>query len=94
LPGKSPDGICLDAEGAIWIASPPTKEVLRVMPGGAISHRVATKNQAIACMLGGDDGRELFALSGYVSFDAAKARAYRSGRIDSLRVAVPGAGFP
>jgi sugar lactone lactonase YvrE len=94
LPGKSPDGICLDAQGAVWVASPPTREVLRVMPGGTITHRVATKNQAIACMLGGDDRCELFVLSGHVSFDATKARAYRSGRIDSLRVDVPGAGFP
>lgn len=94
MPGKSPDGICLDAEGAVWVASPPTKEVLRVRAGGVVTHRVTTEAQAIACMLGGDDGRELFVLSGHVSFDPAKARSYRSGRIDSLRVDVPRAGFP
>jgi sugar lactone lactonase YvrE len=94
LPGKSPDGICLDADGAIWVASPPTREVLRVRAGGEITHRVATRNQAIACMLGGADRRELFVLSGHVSFDPAKARSYRSGRIDSVRVDVPGTGAP
>jgi sugar lactone lactonase YvrE len=94
LPGKSPDGICLDAEGAVWVASPPTREVLRVCQGGTVTHRVATKSQAIACMLGGADRRDLYVLSGHVSFDPAKARSYRSGRIDALRVDVPGAGLP
>jgi len=94
LPGRSPDGICLDAENGIWVASPPTREVLRVCDGGRITHRIATASQAIACALGGPDGRELFVLSGHVSFDPLKARRYRSGRIDSLRVEVPAAAIP
>lgn len=94
LPGKSPDGICLDAEGGVWVASPPTREVLRVIEGGTVTHRVATAAQAIACMLGGDDGRDLFVLGGHVGFDPAKARRYRSGRVDRVRVDVPHAGLP
>jgi sugar lactone lactonase YvrE len=94
LPGKAPDGICLDAEGAVWVASPPTHEVVRVRQGGAITHRIETVSQAIACMLGGVDGRDLFLLEGYVSFDPEKARRYRSGRIDKVRVDVPHAGLP
>jgi sugar lactone lactonase YvrE len=94
LPGRSPDGICLDADGAVWVASPPTREVVRVRAGGRITHRVKTESQAIACTLGGADRRELFVLSGHVSFDPTKARKYCSGRINSVRVDVPGAGFP
>ena len=47
-----PDGICLDAEGAVWIASPVSREVLRVREGGEITDRIATTDQAIACAAG------------------------------------------
>jgi len=94
LPGRAPDGICLDEEGAVWMASPPTREILRVREGGAITHRYATSAQAIACMLGGEGRRELFVVTGHVGFDAAKARARRSGRIESFPVTIGGAGLP
>jgi sugar lactone lactonase YvrE len=94
LPGTSPDGICLDAEGAVWVASPVTRAVLRVREGGAITHHVDVQRQAIACMLGGSDRRTLYVATGHVSFDADKARRYRSGRIEAVRVDVPGAGRP
>lgn len=49
-----PDGICLDAENAIWVASPEgSKEVLRVLEGGEITHRVKVERQPFAAMLGG-----------------------------------------
>lgn len=94
LPGTSPDGICLDAEGAVWVASPVSRAVLRVREGGQITHRVNVERQAIACMLGGEDRCTLYVATGHVSFDAAKARRYRSGRIECVRVPVPGAGLP
>ncbi len=58
--GVGPDGICLDAEGAVWLASPVTREVLRVREGGEITDRIPTAEQAVACMLGGADRRTLF----------------------------------
>ena len=62
--GRIPDGNCLDADGAIWIASPTTKEVLRVREGGEITDRISSgEREAIACMLGGDDRRTLFVLA-------------------------------
>jgi sugar lactone lactonase YvrE len=55
-----PDGMCLDEEGAIWVASPSTAEVIRVHEGGMISERIPVATNAFACMLGGEDGKTLF----------------------------------
>ena len=92
--GVGPDGICLDAEGAIWLASPVTREVLRVRGGGAITHRIATPAQAVACMLGGPDRTTLFVLTGRVLVTPEQSRAERSGVIYAMPVQVPGAGLP
>lgn len=98
-----PDGICLDADGAIWLASPPTHEVLRVCESGEITHRVAVPGDAVACMLGGADRRTLYLLSAPLFappgspqrfHDSATLRTLRGGRIDSVPVDVPGVGWP
>jgi len=90
LGSVAPDGICRDAEGAIWVASPRSNEFVRVREGGEISDRIAAPAQGIACMLGGDDGRRLFMISGKVQ-PYERAMAARSGRIEYLDVAVPAA---
>jgi sugar lactone lactonase YvrE len=89
---KTPDGICLDAEGAIWVASPRTSEIIRVLEGGKITHRIPTKITAVACMLGGPDGKTLFVLSGPLG--PTPAGAPGQGRIEIVRVDIPGAGLP
>ena len=91
--GAVPDGICLDAEGAVWVASPTTNEFLRVHEGGEVSARVESDQPAIACMLGGDDGRTLFLLTAATT-NPAKTVKLRSGRIESVRVPVAHAGLP
>jgi sugar lactone lactonase YvrE len=84
--GVFPDGICLDAEGAVWVASPVGSEVLRVLEGGEVTRRIAVSTQAYACMLGGPDRRTLFiATSGQVE---------GSGCIEIIEIDVPGAGLP
>jgi sugar lactone lactonase YvrE len=88
-----PDGICLDAEGAIWIASPISAEVLRVVEGGAVTHRVPVATQAFACMLGGPGRQHLFICTAS-SGDPPLCRERRDGRIEVLEVDVPGAGLP
>lgn len=56
----APDGICADADGAIWVASVPGQSCVRVREGGEILDAVAVDRGCFACMLGGSDGRTLF----------------------------------
>jgi len=94
LDKAAPDGICLDAEGAIWVASPISREVIRVREGGEVTHRIRTPGQAVACMLGGPDRRTLFVLTGKVMLTPEQSRENLSGMIYTVPVAVPGAGLP
>lgn len=89
--GITPDGISLDSTGAIWLASPNTREVLRVHEGGEITHRVGLATIPLACMLGGPERRMLF-ITTVGSFDPTAADAI--GRIETLQVDVAGAGLP
>jgi sugar lactone lactonase YvrE len=90
-----PDGICLDASGAVWVASPISHEALRVAEGGEVLERVPVegKRQAFACMLGGPDGRTLYVLTASTSV-AEKCKERRDGRVEAVEVDVPGAGWP
>ncbi|HVA80038.1 MAG TPA: SMP-30/gluconolactonase/LRE family protein [Candidatus Binataceae bacterium] len=92
--GKNPpDGIALDAEGAIWVASPTQSEVIRVRQGGEVTERVAVATDAFACMLGGPDRKTLFVLTS-VSSGSAACRAAATAKIEITRVDIPGAGLP
>ncbi len=56
----APDGICADADGAIWVASVPGRGCVRVAEGGEVLDAVTVDRGCFACMLGGEDGRTLF----------------------------------
>ena len=88
-----PDGMCLDAEGAVWVGHAGGPAVYRVKEGGEITRRIETSAHAYACMLGGEDRRTLFIMTAEDN-DAAKCRQKMNGRIEIIRVDVPGAGLP
>jgi sugar lactone lactonase YvrE len=56
----APDGICADAEGALWVASVPGRGCTRVREGGDVLEVIDVDRGCFACMLGGEDGRTLF----------------------------------
>jgi sugar lactone lactonase YvrE len=88
--GATPDGICLDAENAIWVACPATDRCVRVAEGGALLDEVPTGRGTFACALGGSDGCTLFICTAD-SHEPAEARRARSGRIETITVDTPGA---
>jgi sugar lactone lactonase YvrE len=88
-----PDGCCLDAEGAIWVASPTTNDVIRLHEGGRVSERIDVGRGAYACMLGADDRKTLFVLVSDES-DPVTTRANRTAGIVAVEVEVAGAGLP
>jgi len=92
--GAHPDGICIDAEGAIWVSSPPTSEFVRVREGGDITHRIPVPGKwAVACMLGGEDRRTLFLCTAETTLQGL-GQGKSIGWIETVRVDIPGAGRP
>jgi sugar lactone lactonase YvrE len=89
----APDGICADAEGAIWVADALHARVIRVREGGEILDEIPTGTGVFACMLGGDDGRTLF-LCAAPSFPEHERRPVREAQLLAVRVDVPHAGLP
>jgi sugar lactone lactonase YvrE len=90
----TPDGMCLDAEGALWIGNATGSGALRVQAGGHIVERVETGDVTVfAVALGGEDRRTLYMCAGPALGRADPAKS-RAGTILSCRVTVPGAGRP
>lgn len=88
-----PDGICLDAEGAIWVADPRGNRVVRVFEGGRVARTITTGDRgAFACMLGGKDRKTLFVATNSGSGPAMVHKT--DGRIVTIDVDVAGAGLP
>ena len=89
-----PDGICLDADGAVWVADPIHTRLIRVAEGGRILDEFPTGTLGVfACMLGGDDGHTLFACAAATFHEAELTRNHQAA-ILMTRVPVPHAGLP
>lgn len=88
-PGSAPDGICADAEGAIWYASVPGRHCSRVAEGGQVLETVEADRGCFSCMLGGGDGRTLYIVANQWSAGGAS-----NGVVLAHRVDVPHGGRP
>jgi sugar lactone lactonase YvrE len=87
------DGMCLDADGQIWLANALTNQCLRVREGGEITGVVETTQTAFACALGGANRSTLYVMSAPTS-DRFKIADTTLGTIEVTDVRVPGAGLP
>jgi sugar lactone lactonase YvrE len=91
---RTPDGIALDAEGCVWVSCFNQDEFIRVAPGGEIRERIATDGRrAVACALGGRNRRTLFLLTAETTIEDL-AQGKSKARVETVEVAVGGAGWP
>ena len=89
----TPDGICIDAEGAVWYADVPHRRCVRVREGGDVLQTVELDRGCFACMLGGPDRSTLFIVAAEWPA-AANPGGPRTGRVVAVEAPAPGAGWP
>ncbi len=96
LNGDSPDGICLDSEGAVWYASVPGQNCVRVREGGQVLQTIDVGRGCFACMLGGPDNRTLFMLAAeWLGMEKmVEALDARTGQVLTALAPAPHAGWP
>ena len=90
----APDGICLDAEGAVWYGDVPNKRCVRVREGGEVLQTIALDRSCFACILGGPDGRTLFMVANDWRGPANMAGGERAGQVLTAQAPAPRAGWP
>ncbi|MCW3066648.1 MAG: gluconolaconase [Solirubrobacterales bacterium] len=89
-----PDGICIDAEGAVWYGDVPNRRCQRVREGGEVLQTIPLDRGGFACMLGGADGRTLFMLAAEWNGPANMFDGPPTGQVLTARAPAPGAGWP
>jgi sugar lactone lactonase YvrE len=94
LQGGAPDGICLDAENAVWYGDVPNKQCVRVRQGGEVLRTIALDRGCFACMLGGADQRTLFLIANAWGDPDGMADGARKGQVLTAPAPAPGAGWP
>jgi sugar lactone lactonase YvrE len=94
LDGGAPDGICLDADGAVWYGDVPNQRCVRVREGGEVVQTIELDRGCFACMLGGADGRTLFLVTRAWGGTGGMAGGERTGQILTVEAPAPHAGRP
>jgi sugar lactone lactonase YvrE len=93
LDGGCPDGVCLDASGAVWYADVPNRRCVRVQQGGQVLDTIAIDRGCFSCALGGSDGKTLFIVAAEWAGSGGLAAmiASRRGQLLTVAVDVPAA---
>src|SRR5712691_726963 len=94
LDGGVPDGICLDAENAVWYGDVPNKRCVRVREGGEVLQTIDLDRGCFACTLGGADKRTLFLMANEWRGPANMADGSRTGQVLTVEAPAPGVGWP
>ena len=90
----APDGICLDAEGAVWYGDVPNKRCVRLREGGELLQTIELDRGCFACMLGGVDRRTLFMVAREWRGSASMVDEIRTGQVLTVEAPAAGAGWP
>ncbi|MFI5272719.1 MAG: SMP-30/gluconolactonase/LRE family protein [Ktedonobacterales bacterium] len=95
LDGGAPDGICLDAEGAVWYGDVPNQQCVRVREGGEVLQTITLDRGCFACMLGGRDKNTLFMMAAeWRGPTSMMTGGERTGQVLTVDAPAPGAGWP
>ncbi len=89
-----PDGICIDADNAVWYADVPNKRCVRVREGGEVLQTVNVDRGCFACMLGGMDKKMLFIMAAEWHGFEKMMDGMGTGQVLTMRVPAPGVGWP
>ena len=94
LDGSVPDGICLDAEDAVWYGDVPNKRGVRIREGGEVLQTIDLDRGCFACMLGGPARRTVFMVAQEWGGMESAAGGERTGQLLTAPAPAPGAGWP
>ena len=91
-----PDGICIDADVAVWYADVPNKRCVRVREGGEVLQTITVDRGCFACMLGGEAKKTLYIIAAeWRGMDKiAEVAQARTGQVLTFEAPAPHAGWP